>query len=86
MIWNGPLGIYEIEAFARGTRDVARALGDSAAYSIVGGGDLGAAVDAAGVADRIDFISTGGGATLEFLEVGRLPGVDALRDREAVAT
>ncbi len=84
VIWNGPLGIYEIEAFARGTRDVARALGDSAAYSIVGGGDLDAAVDAAGVSDRIDFISTGGGATLEFLELGRLPGVDALRDRDAV--
>jgi phosphoglycerate kinase len=86
VIWNGPLGIYEIEAFARGTRDVARALGDSAAYSIVGGGDLDAAVDAAGVSDRIDFISTGGGATLEFLELGRLPGVDALRDRDAVTT
>ena len=84
VVWNGPLGIYEVEAFARGTRDVARAVAGSPAYSIVGGGDLGAAVEDAGVADRIDFISTGGGATLEFLEGRTLPGVAALRDREAV--
>jgi phosphoglycerate kinase len=82
VIWNGPLGIYEIEAFARGTRDVARALGDSPAFSIVGGGDLDAAVEDAGVGDNIDFISTGGGATLQFLEGRTLPGVAALRDRE----
>jgi phosphoglycerate kinase len=82
VIWNGPLGIYEVDAFARGTRAVARALGESAAFSVVGGGDLGAAVDDAGVADRIDFISTGGGATLEFLEGRPLPGVAALRDRQ----
>ncbi len=81
VIWNGPLGIYEVEAFARGTRAVARALGESPAFSVVGGGDLGAAVEDAGVADRIDFISTGGGATLEFLEGRILPGVAALRDR-----
>jgi phosphoglycerate kinase len=81
VIWNGPLGIYEVDAFARGTRAVARALGDSAAFSVVGGGDLGAAVDDAGVADKIDFISTGGGATLEFLEGRTLPGVAALSDR-----
>ena len=85
VIWNGPLGIYEIEAFAGGTREVARALGASDAMSIIGGGDLAAAVEAAGVADRIDFISTGGGATLEFLEGRVLPGVAALRDREVVA-
>jgi phosphoglycerate kinase len=82
VLWNGPLGIYEIEAFARGTRDVARALGDSPAFSIVGGGDLDAAVEDAGVGDNIDFISTGGGATLQFLEGRTLPGVAALRDRE----
>ncbi|HWF58237.1 MAG TPA: phosphoglycerate kinase [Candidatus Dormibacteraeota bacterium] len=82
VIWNGPLGIYEIEAFARGTRELARALGESAAVSIVGGGDLDAAVEDAGVCDDIDFISTGGGATLAFLEGRTLPGVAALRDRE----
>jgi 3-phosphoglycerate kinase len=84
VVWNGPLGIYEVDAFARGTREVARALGASAAFSVVGGGDLGAAVDDAGVADSIDFISTGGGATLEFLEGRVLPGVAALRDRQAL--
>jgi len=86
VIWNGPLGIYEIEAFARGTHEVARALGDSSAFSIVGGGDLDAAVEDAGAADTIDFISTGGGATLEFLEGRTLPGVAALRDREPVTS
>jgi phosphoglycerate kinase len=84
VVWNGPLGVYEVDAFARGTREVARALGSSAAFSVIGGGDLGAAVDEAGVADMIDFISTGGGATLEFLEGKVLPGVAALREREAV--
>jgi phosphoglycerate kinase len=85
VIWNGPLGIYEVDAFARGTRDVARALGKSSAFSVIGGGDLDAAVEDAGVSDRIDFISTGGGATLEFLEGRTLPGVAALLDRAAVA-
>ncbi|HSP65160.1 MAG TPA: phosphoglycerate kinase, partial [Candidatus Deferrimicrobium sp.] len=84
VVWNGPLGIYEIEAFAQGTRAVAKALGESTAFSVVGGGDLGAAVEDAGVADSIDFISTGGGATLEFLEGRTLPGVAALADRPAV--
>jgi 3-phosphoglycerate kinase len=82
VIWNGPLGIYEVDAFAAGTREVARALGHSGAYSIVGGGDLASAVEDAGVSDTIDFISTGGGATLQLLEGATLPGVAALRDRE----
>ena len=86
VVWNGPLGIYEIEAFAHGTRDVARVLAESGGFSIVGGGDLDAAVEDAGVSDNIDFISTGGGATLEFLEGRALPGVAALRDREAVTS
>jgi phosphoglycerate kinase len=84
VVWNGPLGIYEVDAFARGTREAARALATSPAFSVIGGGDLGAAINDAGVADMIDFISTGGGATLEFLEGKTLPGVAVLRDREAV--
>ena len=82
VVWNGPLGIYEIPAFAAGTRAVARAVADSPARTIAGGGDLAAALQDAGVADRIGFISTGGGATIEFLEGATLPGVAALRDRE----
>ncbi|MHB8719033.1 MAG: phosphoglycerate kinase [Candidatus Dormibacteria bacterium] len=81
VVWNGPLGVYEVEAFAAGTRSVARALGASRALSVVGGGDLGAAIDEAGVCGSIDFVSTGGGATLEFLEGRTLVGVAALQRR-----
>jgi phosphoglycerate kinase len=81
VVWNGPMGVFEIEAFARGTQEVARALAAVHGTTIVGGGDSIAAVKQAGVADRITHISTGGGASLEFLGGRVLPGVAALSDR-----
>jgi phosphoglycerate kinase len=82
IVWNGPMGVFELEPFARGTMQIAHAVADNAgATSIVGGGDTVSAVHKAGVADRIKHISTGGGASLEFLEGKKLPGVEALTNK-----
>jgi phosphoglycerate kinase len=80
IIWNGPMGVFEQAPFAAGTLGLARAVADSPGLSVVGGGDSVAAVQAAGVADRIGYLSTGGGAFLEYLEGRTLPGVAALDD------
>ena len=81
VVWNGPMGVFEFPRFAEGTVGVAKAVAASKATSIIGGGDSVAAVNQAGVADRITHISTGGGASLEMLEGLELPGVAALLDK-----
>lgn len=82
VIWNGPMGVFEIDAFSRGTFAIARAVADAYALTIVGGGDTDLAVHRAGVSDSISFISTGGGASLQLLEGRELPGIAALKDKE----
>ena len=81
IFWNGPMGVFEIDAFAEGTEGVAKAVADSAATSVVGGGDSVAAVTKLGLEDEMSFISTGGGASLEYVEGKELPGVAVLPDK-----
>jgi phosphoglycerate kinase len=85
IVWNGPVGVFEFDAFAGGTRAIAGAIAASPAFSIAGGGDTLAAIAKFGVGDRIDYISTGGGAFLEFLEGKPLPAVEVLEARAATA-
>jgi phosphoglycerate kinase len=81
VVWNGPMGVFEFPKFAEGTFGVARAVAESGATSIIGGGESVAAIKQSGMADKITHISTGGGASLEMMEGLVLPGVAALQDK-----
>ncbi len=83
VLWNGPMGVFEVEPFAAGTHTVADAVAECRGFTVVGGGDSAAAIRQMGLADRVDHVSTGGGASLELIERGDLPGLEALRESRA---
>lgn len=81
VVWNGPMGVFEMEKFANGTKTVAQAMAETEGYTVIGGGDSAAAVEKFNVTDKMDHISTGGGASLELMEGKVLPGIAALDDK-----
>lgn len=81
VVWNGPVGVFEMESFANGTRELSKAIADSKAFTLAGGGDTVSAINVFGISDKVGYISTAGGAFLEFLEGKRLPAVDILESR-----
>ncbi|MBU2887889.1 phosphoglycerate kinase, partial [Gilvimarinus agarilyticus] len=81
VLWNGPCGVFEFDAFAQGTETISRAIADSDAFSVAGGGDTLAAIDKWNLADQVSYVSTGGGAFLEFVEGKQLPAVAILEER-----
>jgi phosphoglycerate kinase len=85
IVWNGPVGVFEFDAFANGTKTLAKAITESNGFSIAGGGDTVAAINKYGIADKVDYISTAGGAFLEFLEGKKLPAIAVLEERAKTA-